>query len=278
MNNMFTDGVKRVMQLAREESARLGHNYIGTEHLLLGIIKDGKGKAVTILTNLGLNLETVKSSVEDYVATSGGTMTIGEVPFTPRAKQILEVAANEAKEMKTQFVDVEHLLLALLKDKEGVAAQILAAFGVDYKSASEETLAVLEGKTTGRKEKGKKSKTPFLDHFGRDLTQLAREGKLDPVIGRLKEIERVTQILSRRKKNNPILIGDPGVGKTAIVGRPCPTHHRKARATNIARSPIGNTRYGWSRGRYEVSRSVRRTYQGGDERTAAECRRNHFHR
>ena len=217
MNNMFTDGVKRVMQLAREESARLGHNYIGTEHLLLGIIKDGKGKAVTVLTNLGLSLETVKQSVEDYVATSGGTMTIGEVPFTPRAKQILEVAANEAKEMKTQFVDVEHLLLALLKDKEGVAAQILAAFGVDYKTAMEETLAVLEGKTTGRKEKGIKSKTPFLDHFGRDLTQFAREGKLDPVIGRQKEIERVTQVLSRRKKNNPILIGDPGVGKTAIV-------------------------------------------------------------
>ena len=217
MNNMFTDGVKRVMQFAREESARLGHNYIGTEHLLLGIIKEGKGKAVTVLTNLGLNLDTVKQSVEDYVATSGGTMTIGEVPFTPRAKQILEVAANEAKEMKTQFVDVEHLLLALLKDKEGVAAQILAAFGVDYKTAMEETVAVLEGKTTGQKEKGKKSKTPFLDHFGRDLTQLAREGKLDPVIGREKEIERVTQILSRRKKNNPILIGDPGVGKTAIV-------------------------------------------------------------
>ncbi|MBT6148708.1 MAG: ATP-dependent Clp protease ATP-binding subunit [Gemmatimonadetes bacterium] len=218
MNNMFTDGVKRVMQYAREESARLGHNYIGTEHLLLGIIKEGKGKAVTVLTNLGLNLETVKQSVEDYVATSGGTMTIGEVPFTPRAKQILEVAANEAKEMKTQFVDVEHLLLALLKDKEGVAAQILAAFGVDYKTAMEETVAVLEGKTTGgQKEKGKKSKTPFLDHFGRDMTELAREGKLDPVIGRSKEIERVTQILSRRKKNNPILIGDPGVGKTAIV-------------------------------------------------------------
>ncbi len=217
MNNMFTENVKQVMKLAREESARLGHNYIGTEHLLLGIIKDGKGKAVAVLTNLGLSLETVKQSVEDYVTTSGGTMTIGEVPYTPRAKQILEVAANEAKEMKTQFIDVEHLLLALLKDKEGVAAQILAAFGVDYKTALEETLAVLEGKTTGRKEKGKKSKTPFLDHFGRDLTELAREGKLDPVIGRQKEIERVTQVLSRRKKNNPILIGDPGVGKTAIV-------------------------------------------------------------
>ena len=217
MNNMFTENVKQVMKLAREESARLGHNYIGTEHLLLGIIKDGKGKAVAVLTNLGLSLETVKQSVEDYVTTSGGTMTIGEVPYTPRAKQILEVAANEAKEMKTQFIDVEHLLLALLKDKEGVAAQILAAFGVDYKTAMEETLAVLEGKTTGRKEKGKKSKTPFLDHFGRDLTQLARESKLDPVIGRQKEIERVTQVLSRRKKNNPVLIGDPGVGKTAIV-------------------------------------------------------------
>ena len=217
MNNMFTENVKQVMKLAREESARLGHNYIGTEHLLLGIIKDGKGKAVAVLTNMGLSLETVKQSVEDYVTTSGGTMTIGEVAYTPRAKHILEVAASEAKEMKTQFIDVEHLLLALLKDKEGVAAQILAAFGVDYKTALEETLAVLEGKTTGRKEKGKKSKTPFLDHFGRDLTLLAREGKLDPVIGRQKEIERVTQVLSRRKKNNPILIGDPGVGKTAIV-------------------------------------------------------------
>ena len=115
MNNMFTDGVKRVMQLAREESARLGHNYIGTEHLLLGIIKDGKGKAVTVLANLGLNLETDKQSIEDYVSTSGGTMTIGEVPFTPRAKQLLEVAANEAKEMKIQFVDIAHLLLALLR-------------------------------------------------------------------------------------------------------------------------------------------------------------------
>ena len=135
MNNMFTENVKQVMKLAREESARLGHNYIGTEHLLLGIIKDGKGKAVAVLTNLGLSLETVKQSVEDYVTTSGGTMTIARCPITPRAKQILEVAANEAKEMKTQFIDVEHLLLALLKDKEGVAAQILAAFGVDYKTA-----------------------------------------------------------------------------------------------------------------------------------------------
>ncbi|MBI2951585.1 ATP-dependent Clp protease ATP-binding subunit, partial [bacterium] len=216
MNHMFTDRVKRVMQMAREESARLGHNYIGTEHLLLGIIKEGKGKATTVLINLGLNLEAIKQSVDDYVASSGGQMTMGEVPFTPRAKQILEIAANEAKEMKSQFVGTEHLLLALLKDKDGVAAQILAAFGVDHKTAKEEVVAVLNGKTTGKRER-KKSKTPFLDHFGRDLTQLAREGKLDPIIGRDREIERVSQILSRRKKNNPVLIGEPGVGKTAIV-------------------------------------------------------------
>ena len=204
------------MQMAREESARLGHNYIGTEHLLLGIIKEGKGKATTVLINLGLNLEAIKQSVDDYVASSGGQMTMGEVPFTPRAKQILEIAANEAKEMKSQFVGTEHLLLALLKDKDGVAAQILAAFGVDHKTAKEEVVAVLNGKTTGKRDR-KKSKTPFLDHFGRDLTQLAREAKLDPIIGRDKEIERVSQILSRRKKNNPVLIGEPGVGKTAIV-------------------------------------------------------------
>ena len=216
MNNMFSDRVKRVMQLAREEAARLGHNYIGTEHLLLGIIRESKGSAVTVLLNLGLNLDSIKQSIDDYVASSGGSMTMGEVPFTPRAKQILEIAANEAKEMKSQFVRTCHLLLALLKDKETIAAQILAAFGVDHKTAKEEVSAVLQGKSTGKREK-KKSKTPFLDHFGRDLTELAREGKLDPVIGRDKEIERVSQVLSRRKKNNPVLIGEPGVGKTAIV-------------------------------------------------------------
>ena len=216
MSNMFSDNVKRVMQLAREEAARLGTNYISSEHLLLGIIRHGKGSAVTVLVNLGLNLESIKQSIDDYVASSGGSMTMGEVPFTPRAKQILEVAANEAKEMKSQFVRTCHLLLALLKDKEIMAAQILTAFGVDHKTVREEVTAVLQGKPTGKREK-KKSKTPFLDHFGRDLTELAREGKLDPVIGRDQEIERVSQVLSRRKKNNPVLIGEPGVGKTAIV-------------------------------------------------------------
>ncbi len=216
-NSMFSDQVKQVMQLAREEAARLGHNYIGTEHLLLGIIRGGKSTAVQVLTNLNLNLESIKQSIDDFVASSGSSMTMGEPPFTPRAKQILEIAANEAKEMKSRVVRTSHLLLALLKDKDGVAAQILVTFGVDHRTAKEEVIAVLQGKSSsGRREK-KKSKTPFLDHFGRDLTDLARQGKLDPTIGRDREIERVSQILARRKKNNPVLVGEPGVGKTQII-------------------------------------------------------------
>ncbi len=216
MNSRFSDRVKRVMRLVREEAARLGNNHISSEHLLLGIIREGKGSAVNVMLNLGLNLDKIKGSIDDYVAYSGGSMTMGDVPFTPRAKQILEIAATEAKEMKSQYVRTCHLLVALVKDKETIAAQILVGFGVDYKTVKEEVIAVLQGKPTGKREK-KKSKTPYLDHFGRDLTELAREGKLDPVIGREREIERVSQVLSRRKKNNPVLIGEPGVGKTAIV-------------------------------------------------------------
>ena len=216
MNSKFSDRVKRVMRLVREEAARLGNNHISSEHLLLGIIREGKGSAVNVMLNLGLNLDKIKQSIDDYVAYSGGSMTMGDVPFTPRAKQILEIAATEAKEMKSQYVQTCHLLVALVKDKETIAAQILVGFGVDYKTVKEEVIAVLQGKPTGKREK-KKSKTPYLDHFGRDLTELAREGKLDPVIGREREIERVSQVISRRKKNNPVLIGEPGVGKTAIV-------------------------------------------------------------
>lgn len=216
MNSRFSDRVKRVMRLVREEAVRLGNNHISSEHLLLGIIREGKGSAVNVMLNLGLNLDKIKQSIDDYVAYSGGSMTMGDVPFTPRAKQILEIAAAEAKEMKSQYVRTCHLLVALVKDKETIAAQILVGFGVDYKTVKEEVIAVLQGKPTGKREK-KKSKTPYLDHFGRDLTELAREGKLDPVIGREREIERVSQVLSRRKKNNPVLIGEPGVGKTAIV-------------------------------------------------------------
>lgn len=218
MNDMFTDRVKRVMQLAREESARLGHDYIGTEHFLLGIIRDGEGVAVNVLENLGLDLDEVRQSIEDATATMGGSMTIGQVPFTPRAKQVLEIAAYEARALKSKFVGTEHLLLALVKDKDGSASQILSSFGVNYKMIKDEIQKV--GKEEGAERldvKPGKSKTPFLDHFGRDLTELAERGELDPTIGREQEIERIAQILSRRKKNNPALIGEPGVGKTAIV-------------------------------------------------------------
>ncbi len=218
MNDMFTDRVKRVMQLAREESARLGHDYIGTEHFLLGIIRDGEGVAVNVLENLGLDLDEVRQSIEDATATVGGSMTIGQVPFTPRAKQVLEIAAYEARALKSKFVGTEHLLLALVKDKDGSASQILSAFGVNYKMIKDEIQKVGREEGVERLDvKPGKSKTPFLDHFGRDLTQLAERGELDPTIGREREIERIAQILSRRKKNNPALIGEPGVGKTAIV-------------------------------------------------------------
>ena len=215
---MFTDRVKRVMQLAREESARLGHDYIGTEHFLLGIIRDGEGVAVNVLENLGLDLDEVRQSIEDATATVGGSMTIGQVPFTPRAKQVLEIAAYEARALKSKFVGTEHLLLALVKDKDGSASQILSAFGVNYKMIKDEIQKVGSEEGAERLDmKPGKSKTPFLDHFGRDLTKLAEQGELDPIIGREKEIERIAQILSRRKKNNPVLIGEPGVGKTAIA-------------------------------------------------------------
>ncbi len=215
MNSMFTDRVKKVMQLAREESSRLGHDYVGTEHLLLGIIREGEGAAVMILENLAIELDDLRQSIEEATASAGGSLTIGQVPFTPRAKQSLEVASFEARTFKSKYVGTEHLLLALVKDREGIASQILSAFNVDFETVKVEIENMMSGKTSAKKKE--KSETPFLDHFSRDLTELARDEKLDPIIGREKEIERVAQILSRRKKNNPVLIGEPGVGKTAIV-------------------------------------------------------------
>lgn len=215
MDDMFTDRVKRVMQLAREESGRLGHDYIGTEHLLLGIIREGEGTAVMVLENLGVELDELRQSVEEATASSGGGgLTLGQAPFTPRAKQVLEVATYEARTLRSKHVGTEHLLLALVKDRQGAAAQILATFNANYEKIKQEIANIASGKTATKK---KKSDTPFLDHFSRDLTELAKERKLDPIIGRDREIERVAQILSRRKKNNPVLIGEPGVGKTAIV-------------------------------------------------------------
>lgn len=217
MNEMFTEGARKAIEYARDEAARLRHDYIGTEHLLLGLIRLGEGKAVDTITNLGLDLTDLKTSIEEVVQPSGGTMTMGQLPLTARAKKTLEVSGQEARALKSKDIDTEHILLALLKDDEGVAAQVLSTYEIDYKEAYEELKNIQGGKPSSFKQKRKKSKTPALDHFGRDLTELARRGQLDPIIGRENEIERVAQVLSRRKKNNPVLIGEPGVGKTAIA-------------------------------------------------------------
>lgn len=217
MNEMFTERARKAIEYSRDEAARLRHDYIGTEHLLLGLVRLGEGKAVEILTNIGIDLNELKASVEEVVQPSGGTLTLGQLPLTARAKKTLELATQEARALRSKEVDCEHILLALLRDEEGVAAQVLSMYDVDYKEAYEELKNIRTGKPSSYGRKRKKTKTPALDHFGRDLTELARKGKLDPIIGRDNEIERISQVLSRRKKNNPVLIGEPGVGKTAIA-------------------------------------------------------------
>ncbi len=217
MKNNFSHRVQMVIQYSREEALRLGHDYIGSEHLLLGLIREGEGIAIEILKNLGCDLDEIKKSIEDATKTSGGTMTIGNLPLTKRAEKILKMTYIEAKNLKSDVIGTEHLLLSITKEKEGMAAQILLSYDVDYDAVRRELDNLIRSSEFDKEEKAKKSKTPALDHFGRDLTQLAREDKLDPIIGRNEEIERVAQILSRRKKNNPVLIGEPGVGKTAIA-------------------------------------------------------------
>jgi ATP-dependent Clp protease ATP-binding subunit ClpC len=226
MEGNFSNRVQDVIRLSREEALRLGHDYIGTEHLLLGIIREGEGIAVKILRNLGGDLYKLKKAIEDTVRTSGGTLTIGNIPLTKQAEKVLKITYLEAKLYKSDVIGTEHLLLSLLRDDDNIAAQILHQFDVHYDKVRAELDNIISGKPSTppqqasaaqQEKKQEKSKTPVLDNFGRDLTKLAGEGKLDPVVGREKEIERVAQVLSRRKKNNPVLIGEPGVGKTAIA-------------------------------------------------------------
>jgi ATP-dependent Clp protease ATP-binding subunit ClpC len=216
--------------MAREEAARLHHEYVGTEHILLGLIREGEGVAAAVLTNLNVDLEEIQQKIEETVKKGKAAAAAGpDLPYTSRAKKVLELAMSEARELNHSYVGTEHLLLGLLREEKGIAAQVLTDAGVNLEQARAETLRLLgsempstpAGGGTGAQptppKSEKKSKTPALDHFCRDLTQLASEGSLDPTIGRQKEIERVMEILSRRKKNNPVLIGEPGVGKTAIV-------------------------------------------------------------
>ena len=218
MNDRFTERVRKGLFLARDEASRLQHEYIGTEHLLLGIVREGEGIAAKVLKTMGLDFEQIRLAVEKLVSATGGTVMIGEIPFTPRAKTVLELAVEEARLLGHNYVGTEHLLLGLIREGEGVAARVLLDLGADRKKVREEVLKQLgsDGGKGSTASKGQ-SETPALDQFGRDLTRMAADGKMDPIIGRDKEIERIIQILSRRKKNNPVLIGEPGVGKTAIA-------------------------------------------------------------
>ncbi len=211
----FTERARRSIVLAQEEAQRLGNNYIGTEHILLGIISEGESLAAKVLESLGVNLAKVRQEVEAIVGRGGQSMQ-QEMVFTPRAKRVIELAFEEARQLNHNYIGTEHLLLGLIREGEGVAARVLANLGVDPAKVRVQTTSLLGSEGQTPVPKGK-SKTPTLDTYGRDLTQLARDRKLDPVIGRANEIERVIQILSRRTKNNPALIGEPGVGKTAIA-------------------------------------------------------------
>ncbi len=220
MKANFHKKLQAVIQLSKEEAIRLGHAYIGSEHLLLGIFRQSDNKVIDILMSLNIDPAEIKNQIEEQIRTSGGTMILGTLPFTKRAERILKNTYQEARDLNADIVDVEHLLLAILREQEGIAADIMAQFSIDYEIVRDEMEFSPEagGRVPDSNAKGKpQSKTPALDHFGRDMTAYARAGKLDPVIGRDKEIERVAQILSRRKKNNPVLIGEPGVGKTAIA-------------------------------------------------------------
>ncbi|HUG41058.1 MAG TPA: ATP-dependent Clp protease ATP-binding subunit [Longimicrobiales bacterium] len=231
MNYNFTDRVRKVLAMAREEAIRLQHDYVGTEHILLGLIREGEGVAAAVLMNLNVDLEQIHERIEESVKKGKATIALGELPYTSRAKKVLEYAMAEARELNHSYVGTEHLLLGLLREEKGIAAQVLNSLGLTLEDARGETLKLLGsdvnpsqpstpggGGGGGSSQKGeKKSKTPALDHFCRDLTELARNAELDPTIGRASEIERVMEVLSRRKKNNPVLIGEPGVGKTAIV-------------------------------------------------------------
>ncbi|GAB2567008.1 ATP-dependent Clp protease ATP-binding subunit [Leucobacter ruminantium] len=224
MFERFTDRARRVVVLAQEEAKMLNHNYIGTEHILLGLIHEGEGVAAKALEQLDISLDAVRAQVTDIIGT-GQQPPAGHIPFTPRAKKVLELSLREALQLGHNYIGTEHILLGLIREGEGVAAQVLVKLGADLNRVRQTVIQLLSGYQAGKEsatvgapeQQGETKGSQVLDQFGRNLTQAAREGKLDPVIGREKEVERVMQILSRRSKNNPVLIGEPGVGKTAVV-------------------------------------------------------------
>ena len=214
----FTDRARKVLTLAQDEAQRFNHNYIGTEHLLLGLVREGEGVAARVLENMNVELSKVRTAVE-FIIGRGDRPVVGEVGLTPRAKRVIELAIDEARRLGHNYIGTEHLLLGLVREGEGIAAGVLESLGVNLDKVRHQVIHVLSQSTSvsPAQESKRPSKTPTLDQLGINLTELARADKLDPVIGREKEIERVIQILGRKTKNNPALIGEPGVGKTAIV-------------------------------------------------------------
>src|SRR5262245_2084765 len=218
----FTERARRVLTLAQEEAQRFNHNYIGTEHLLLGLVREGDGVAAKVLANLGVELNKVRSAVE-FIIGRGDRAVLGEIGLTPRAKRVIELAVDEARRLNHSYIGTEHLLLGLVREGEGIAAGVLESLGVNLERVRGETTRILAasqpqgGAATATAGGRQSARTPTLDQLGVDLTAAARAGQLDPVSGREREIERVVQILSRRTKNNPVLIGEPGVGKTSIA-------------------------------------------------------------
>src|SRR5688572_9549432 len=230
MFNKFTERARKVILLAKQEAKRFNHDYIGTEHILLGLLREGEGVAAAVLQSLNMNLDNIRLEVEKLVQPGPTTVVSGDLPFTPKAKKVMELAMDEARALGHNYIGTEHLLLGLIREGEGVASQVFMNMGLDLEKVREEVIKLLGSTTPGSQfSQGgtqapsgpssavSKTKTPALDAFGRDLTKLAKANKLDPVIGRDEESDRVMQTLSRRRKNNPVLLGEAGVGKSAIV-------------------------------------------------------------
>ena len=255
------------MALARKEAQRFSHDFIGTEHILLGLVQEGSGVAANVFKNLDVDSGKIRAEIERQVQTGHAMVQMGQLPFTPRAKRVLELCREAAKELRHNYIGTEHLLLGLIREEQGVAATVLKDLGLVLEDVRAEVLEILgadvndgdmediepESKPIGQKSRN--SKTPALDSFGRDLTEMARSSSLDPVIGRADEIERVMQVLARRTKNNPVLLGEPGVGKSAIVEGLAGDHLRR-RARDFAEPQNRGSRSGPHGRRHQVPRSV----------------------